>query len=121
MEREEERAEPERAGILASGGFDATSLPVEMTAWDVRGTGDEDPVERAARGTVVMQDASGMTVRLEDDTLRERIARAMSTGRINEDQLREAFGRVWAEFAAGGDNVEGQGTDNTDPDQAGGN
>jgi len=106
--------------ILAAGGFDASSLEAEMIAWEVRGTGDEDPVDRAARGTVVIQDASGMTIRLDDAKLRERIERALSTGRINEDQLREAFGRVWAEFAAGGDDVNEQDIDRTDPEEPAG-
>lgn len=91
------------AQILEVGGFDASSLPVEISGWDVHETGDEDPIDRAARGTVVIQDASGMTVRLEDETLRERINYALLSGRVNEDQLRAALGRVWAEFAGSGE------------------
>jgi ATP-dependent Clp protease ATP-binding subunit ClpA len=97
--------------ILAVGGFDSSSLPMDITAWEVRGTGDEDPVERAARATVLTQDASGLTIRLEDDTLQERIARAISAGHLSEDQLRDALGRVWAQFAeAGGPTNEGDAT-----------
>lgn len=87
--------------ILEAGGFDSGALDTPAVEWDVRGTGDEDPIARATRGTVVIQDDSGLTVKLEDDALRQRIQRAIAAGNVDEAALREALGKVWADFAGG--------------------
>lgn len=96
--------------ILAAGGFAPAALPVDIASWDVRGTDDEDPIARATRGTSLIHDETDMAVRLDDDALRDRIVAALADGRITEDQVRAAHGRVWAELADAAGNP-----DNFDP------